>query len=240
MPCRPDGPHPNPLPKGEGTYGIIPKGEGTIWQPCPKPRRNSVRSISVDGADHVRLRPVLFVLRSAAHARAGAEPPGRGDRRRGPPAGRGRLSGSDPARPDGQQLQGSQRRTDDRAGRSARNDRRHRRAAADQVRHQPSTALEPGVVGSGPRFAQGVALSARAGAERLRHGVAADEAGLQRRGLSGNARPNPRDDPGARPSRATSSSASAARRRPISSRRPIWSARPASKTASSSSTVRGR
>ena len=62
-----------------------------------------------DGAGDVRLRQVLHLLHRAARARAGAEPPGRRNRRRSPPPGRRRLPGSDPAGPDGQQLQGHDR-----------------------------------------------------------------------------------------------------------------------------------
>ena len=75
---------------------------------------------SGDGADHVRLRQVLYVLRRAAGPRAGTEPPGRRNPRRSPPTGRPGLPGSDPAGPDGQQLPRPHRPADDRAGRPAR------------------------------------------------------------------------------------------------------------------------
>ena len=93
---------------------------------------------SGDGADHVRLRQVLHVLRRAACPRAGTEPPGRGDRRGSSPPGRPRLPRSDAAGPDRQQLSRRHRSAQRRAGRSALHAARDRRHPPAAVRHQPS------------------------------------------------------------------------------------------------------
>ena len=78
-----------------------------------------------------------------------------------------RLPGGHAAGPDGQQLPGHQRRPHVAAGRPAGAAARDRRAAAAQVRDQLSAAHDRRPAAGGPRFAQGLALSARAGPERL-------------------------------------------------------------------------
>ena len=47
------------------------------YVPFTPPRDSSPGAVSLsgDGADHVRLQPVLFLLRGAERARAGAKPP---------------------------------------------------------------------------------------------------------------------------------------------------------------------
>ena len=140
-----------------------------------RPPLLTARAPSGDGADHVRLRQVLHLLRRAPGPRAGAKPAGRRNPRRSPPPGRPRLPGSDPAGPDGQQLQGHDRPEHDRTGRPALPAARHRRHPAAEVRHEPSAAHDGRLVAGGPRSAEGFALSARPRPERLERGAAADE-----------------------------------------------------------------
>ena len=114
---------------------------------------------------------------------------------------------------------------------------RDRRPAADQVRHELPAAHDRRPVASRPRPAQGLALSARARAERFERATEADEAGLHGRVLSRDGRADPLDRSRMRRSPATSSSASAARRRKISSSRSSSFAGPVSRTALFSSTA---
>ena len=105
-------------------------------------RRCAARAVPGDGADHVRLRQVLHLLHRAPGPRAGAEPPGRGDRGRSPPPGRPGLPGSHAAGPDRQQLpataSGGRTRAAVRpAGRGCTTSTGLRRL---QVRHQLSAA----------------------------------------------------------------------------------------------------
>ena len=101
-------------------------------------------------------------------ARAGAEPPGRRDRRRSPPAGRRGLPGSHAAGPDGQQLPATLERPHA-CGCPTCSYRLHDIDGLRRLKfvtNYPQHMTDDLLAGR-PRPAEGLALSARAGAERL-------------------------------------------------------------------------
>ena len=139
--------------------------------------------------------------------------------------------------PNRQQLPAHRRRAHDAAVRFALPIARYRRTGTAEVRHEFPQRHDRRFAAGRARFAQVLAVFARAGPKRLERRAQADETRLHGRGISRHAGaasaprfPTPR-------SPAISSSASAARRTTISSRRSSWCASRASRTASSSNTA---
>ena len=173
-------------------------------------------------ADHLRLRQDLHLLHRAVQPRAGAQPPVRRHRRRGPGARRGRLPRGHAPRPERQLLRPrprpgaalrSRRRgalggppaRSRRAAGPGRADPRHRRAADDRRQAGDRAPALRDVAPVGPvrsphrragRLRVGLRAPAPAGPVRRRRGPAPDGPPVHDRALPRAPRPDPRGRPG--------------------------------------------
>ena len=176
---------------------------------------------------HDRLRQVLHLLHRAQRPRPRAEPAARADPRRGPATRRRGLQGNHAARPDGQQLQATATAAARRGWRPARRAfttstgiERIKFVTNYPEGHDRRPARTP--CATCPRCCKYLHVPAQSGCERR---AEADEARLHGRGLPRDARPHAARRCPASRSPATSSSASAARRRKIVPEdRATWSA----------------